>query len=98
MHPAHFTEYVAAYDRTDGPATPGGFVRRLRHAQRGEDLVHSPAETILVSTKCSVPSSVDVPVHRHGVSIVLTCSFLFPVSHCARLYSPVVNYAGLAPT
>lgn len=89
IHPALFTEYVAAYDWTERPPTPGGSLRWLHHTQRGEDLVPNPAETIVVSTKCSVPSSVDVPLHWHGVSIIMTynmCPAFFYSLYC-RLFA-----------
>lgn len=71
---AVIAEYVAAHAGDDGPSTPGRALRRLHHTQRGEDLVHDPAETIVASTKRSIPCSVDLSVYGNGVSVTVTGS------------------------
>ncbi len=50
MCPALIPEHVAAHAWNDRPATSGRALRRLRHTQRGEDLVPNPGETIMAPT------------------------------------------------
>lgn len=67
---------MAANSWVHCPATPGRALRWLPHTQRGRYLVPNPEETIMAPTKQSIPRSVDVSVHRHGVSTLWLISAL----------------------
>ncbi len=68
--PALISEHVDAHAWIYCPATLGRLLWRLHYTQRGEGLVPDLAETIVASTKCSFLCSVDLPIYRHGVSII----------------------------